>query len=63
MEAYRCSGLNESLRFDRIPKGLGSTPTLSAITRTDHEVTALVTLSYLAHAGVAREATGCASGE
>ncbi len=48
VEAYRCSGLPESLQFDRVPTGLGPTPTLSALTRTRQPVTATVTLSYLA---------------
>jgi hypothetical protein len=49
VEALRCSGIPESLRFDRIPNGLTSMPTLSALTRTRHPVTAQVTLSYLAN--------------
>ncbi len=48
IEALSCSGLAETFQFSRVPAGLNSTPTLSALVRTDHSVTATVTLSYLA---------------
>ena len=48
VEAYRCSGLGESFSFLRTPKGLGSTPTLSALVRSKAPLRAIVTLSYLA---------------
>jgi hypothetical protein len=48
IEALTCSGLPESFQFSRIPAGLSSTPTLSALVRTDRPITATVTLSYLA---------------
>jgi hypothetical protein len=49
VEALHCSGVPETLRFDRVPNGLSSTPTLSALTRTHQPVTAQITLSYLAN--------------
>jgi len=48
VEALRCSGLPETFRFDRLPAGLVSTPTLSVLTRSARPITATVTLSYLA---------------
>jgi hypothetical protein len=48
VEALRCSGVPESFAYSRVPAGLSSKPTLSAVTRADHAVTATVTLSYLA---------------
>jgi hypothetical protein len=46
-EALRCSGLSETFRFDSTTD-LGSTPTLSALIRSDQPINAVVTLSYLA---------------
>ena len=48
VEALWCAGLAEATRFSAIPTGLSATPTLSVLTRTDHEINATVTLSYLA---------------
>jgi len=48
VEALRCSGAPETFTFSRVPAGLSSTPTLSAMARSDRPVTATVTLSYLA---------------
>jgi hypothetical protein len=47
-EALRCTGQNETLRFDQVPPGLSARPTLSVRTHSDQPVTATVTLSYLA---------------
>ena len=49
VEALSCSGMPESFQFSRVPAGLSSTPTLSALVRTDRSTTATVTLSYLAN--------------
>ncbi len=48
VEALRCAGLPETFSFDRVPAGLSALPTLSVLTRSAREVTATVTLSYLA---------------
>ncbi len=48
IEALRCSRLPETFQFDRLPVGLVSVPTLSVLTRSPHDLTAVVTLSYLA---------------
>ena len=48
VEALRCSGLPETLDFDADTAGLSPTPTLSVLTRSDHPLSATVTLSYLA---------------
>lgn len=47
-ESLRCSGLPETLVYDRVPEGLTAKPTLSVVTRSDAPVTAKVTLTYLA---------------
>ena len=47
-EALRCTGLSETLLYDRLPPELTPTPTLSVRTRAAQPVTATVTLSYLA---------------
>lgn len=47
-EALRCTGQNETLRFDQVPPGLSARPTLSVRTHSDQPATATVTLSYLA---------------
>jgi hypothetical protein len=47
-EALRCTGLPETLIYDRIPPGLSPRPTLSVRTRSTRAVVATVTLSYLA---------------
>ena len=49
IEALSCSGLPETFQFSRVPAGLSSTPTLSALVRTDRPITTTVTLSYLAN--------------
>ena len=48
IEALRCSGLSETFSFDGATPGLSAQPTLSVLTRSDHPLTATVTLSYLA---------------
>src|SRR5436305_1902016 len=47
-EALRCTGQNETLRFDQVPPGLSARPTLSVRTHSAAPATATVTLSYLA---------------
>lgn len=47
-EAVRCSGLPETLTFDRVPDGLSSDPIFSIDTRDDTGGTYQVTLTYLA---------------
>jgi hypothetical protein len=47
-EALRCSGLNETPIYDRVPEGLSAKPTLSVRVRADAPVARTVTLSYLA---------------
>ena len=47
-EAVQCSGLPESLSFDRVPAGLSSSPLFSVDTRSDGGGTFDVTLTYLA---------------
>jgi hypothetical protein len=46
-EALRCTGLNETIVYDRVPEGLSAKPTLSVRTRSPAPVEADVTLSYL----------------
>jgi hypothetical protein len=48
VEALRCTGLNETLFYDRVPPGLSARPTLSVRARSARAATATVTLSYLA---------------
>jgi hypothetical protein len=48
IEALRCSGLPETLVYDRVPAGLSAKPTLSVRTRSQAAARATVTLSYLA---------------
>ncbi|HEY3851267.1 MAG TPA: hypothetical protein VGL87_09870 [Steroidobacteraceae bacterium] len=48
IEALRCSGLPETLSFDGT-QGLRAHPTLSVRVRAHRELTATMTLSYLAH--------------
>lgn len=48
VEALRCTGLNETLVYDRVPAGLSARPTLSVKVRARQPLTATVTLSYLA---------------
>lgn len=48
IEALRCSGLPETLSFEGV-QGLRAQPTLSVRLRAHRELTATVTLSYLAH--------------
>ena len=47
-EALRCSGLPETLIYDRVPQGLTAKPTLSVTTRSPAAQRATVTLTYLA---------------
>jgi hypothetical protein len=47
-EALRCTGVDETLVYNRVPEGLSSRPTLSVRARATRQVTATVTLSYLA---------------
>jgi hypothetical protein len=47
-EALRCTGLPETLIYDRIPPGLSPQPTLSVRARSAVATEATVTLSYLA---------------
>jgi hypothetical protein len=48
VEALRCSGLAETLRYDGVPPRLSAKPTLSVKVRNPRAATATVTLSYLA---------------
>ncbi len=48
IEALRCSGLAETIRYDQVPPGLSAKPTLSVRVRSERETGATVTLSYLA---------------
>jgi hypothetical protein len=48
IEALRCTGLPETLLYDRVPEGLSDRPTLAVTTRSAEAVTATVRLSYLA---------------
>jgi hypothetical protein len=47
-EALRCTGLAETLTYDRVPPGLSARPTRSGRARVTRPVTATITLSYLA---------------
>lgn len=47
-EALRCTGVSETLVYDRVPPGLSARPTLSVRARATRPITATVTLSYLA---------------
>jgi hypothetical protein len=47
-EALRCTGQNETLRFDEVPQGLSARPTLSVRTHSAQPTSATITLSYLA---------------
>jgi hypothetical protein len=47
-EAVRCSGLPETLEFDRVPDGLSARPVFSIDTRSPEGGTFEVTLTYLA---------------
>jgi hypothetical protein len=47
-EALRCTGLAETLVFNRVPAGLSARPTLSVRARAKQAAQATVTLSYLA---------------
>jgi hypothetical protein len=48
VEALRCTGLAETLVYDRVPAGLVARPTLSVRVRSERPVAATVSLSYLA---------------
>lgn len=48
IEALRCSGVPETIIYDRVPEGLSAKPTLSVRTRSSRAANATVTLSYLA---------------
>ena len=47
-EALRCTGLPETIRYDRVPPGLSAKPTLSVRTEARRRTRATLTLSYLA---------------
>jgi len=47
-EALRCTGLPETLIYDRVPDGLTDRPTLAVATHSERAVTATVRLTYLA---------------
>jgi hypothetical protein len=47
-EAFRCTGLPETLIYDHVPEGLSAKPTLAVRTRSARAARATVTLSYLA---------------
>jgi len=47
-EALRCTGLSERITYDQVPPGLSARPTLSVRARATRQITATVTLSYLA---------------
>ncbi|HEX8525398.1 DUF4139 domain-containing protein, partial [Allosphingosinicella sp.] len=47
IEALRCTGLPETLVYDRIPAGLSARPTLSVRVRSSAAARATITLSYL----------------
>ncbi|MBB5709770.1 DUF4139 domain-containing protein [Sphingomonas xinjiangensis] len=47
IEALRCSGLPEKLRFEEVPAGLSSKPVLSVTTTSTRAQTVTVTLTYL----------------
>ena len=47
-EALRCTGLPETIRYDRVPPGLSARPTLSVRTEAKRRTRATLTLSYLA---------------
>jgi hypothetical protein len=48
VEALRCTGLAETVTYDRVPPGLSARPTLSVRVRSERATEATVTLSYLA---------------
>jgi hypothetical protein len=48
IEALRCTGLPETLSYDRVPPGLSARPTLSVRGHSARATSATVTLSYLA---------------
>ncbi len=48
IEALRCTGLPETLIYDRVPSGLSARPTLSVRVRSKAAARATITLSYLA---------------
>jgi hypothetical protein len=48
VEALRCTGLPETIVYERVPEGLSARPTLSVRVRSRRAVRATVTLSYLA---------------
>ena len=47
-ETLRCSGFSETFRYDLDAQGLNAQPTLSVMTNSPREVTATVTLTYIA---------------
>lgn len=47
-EALRCTGIPETLVYDRVPEGLSAKPTLSVRTRSTRAGDATISLSYLA---------------
>ncbi|MEJ7927029.1 hypothetical protein WG908_09705 [Sphingobium sp. AN641] len=48
IEALRCSGLPETVTFDRVPQGLSARPRLSVTTTSPAAASARITLTYLA---------------
>jgi hypothetical protein len=48
VEALRCTGLPERMRYGGLPKDLSAKPTLSVITNSNRALKATVTLSYMA---------------
>jgi hypothetical protein len=48
VEALRCTGLAETVTYERVPPGLAAKPTLSVRVRSERAAEATVTLSYLA---------------
>jgi hypothetical protein len=47
-ESLRCTGLPETIAYERVPAGLSARPTLSVRARARREVSATVTLAYIA---------------
>ena len=47
-ETLRCSGMAETFRYDLEAQGLNAQPTLSVMTNSPSEITATVTLTYIA---------------
>jgi hypothetical protein len=54
VEALRCTGLNETIVYPKVPLGLSAKPTLSVRTSSARAASATITLSYLATASIGR---------